>query len=110
MVEYRQQHSFDGIAVFDLCRSPGKVRPVYMRMDEIVPCLTCKNQHIWIEAAHPPLYKRFLTRLERFRLLGLPDDILDNIPTVRAAMRASGNAMALPTVGLVIACTYNGKR
>ena len=92
------------LAVFDLTRAPDKKRKPLWRIDDKSPCLLTNNTYLWVETISSDVkhMSRFLSQRERARLQGLPDQIIDVLPlTAQAA--ATGNAMAMPCVGLCLA-------
>ncbi|CAK0911834.1 unnamed protein product, partial [Prorocentrum cordatum] len=94
----------DTICAFDLSRAPGKIRGAEIRFGAI-PRLTTRNNRLCIEAVEPPKFQRFLTLKERFLLLGYPPefDLHSTFTAQWGAIKASGNAMSVPCLGIGLA-------
>ena len=94
------------LACVDLSRAPGKVRPTMMRMDGTCFTLTCSSCYIWLmSAGEGPRYDRFMQCWERAMLQGLDPMVCARIGGLDCKrVKAMGNAMPLPCVGLVLAC------
>ena len=100
-------------AVVDLTRDPGCEFGEVGRVDNRSPCLTASNHALWvfalgfapancddIEMLDVPLpVDRWLHPCERALLQGFPPDMHIN---VEDAVRVFGNAMSVPTVGLLM--------
>ena len=72
--------------------------------------LTCSNRYLWLHGISPTKgvdnYNRFLTPTERAKLLGFDPKVVDDLGS--HAEEALGNAIALPTAGIVLACLWSG--
>ncbi|CAK0898907.1 unnamed protein product, partial [Prorocentrum cordatum] len=98
------------VAVFDLSLRPDS-RTESVRVDGILPTLTATDEHLWLMGVcdNMPKYNRFLRPEERCALMGLDPSVLERVdPDCRLA--AVGDAMALPTVGLVMASLWSGTK
>ena len=101
------------IAIFDLGRAEGKKRPMNWRADGKTMCLTCRNCYLWAQGYGPdmPKYGRYITAAERAQVQGFPAETSRRLKQSRAAqVRAIGNAMAFPVVGLVMSCMFSDHR
>ena len=94
------------LACVDLSRSPGKVRPTKMLMDGTCFTPNASNCYIWLmSVGGGPRYDRFMLCEERAALQGLDTQVCARIGGKDyRKVRAMGNAMPLPCVGLVLAC------
>ena len=102
------------VMCFDLSRSPDAKRAPQYRLDDAVCCLTASNGALWVQGtgAVPEMHQfgRWLTPSERFMLQGMSGFIVNLMPTARACVTAAGNAMSVPSIGLVIAYAFQDHR
>ena len=96
------------VACMDLTRAAGKVRPLLMRSDGLTICLTTVNNP-WFYGLNPtlPRYNRFITPSERAQIQGFAADTVQRVGPANSR-RAFGNAMSVPSVGIVTACMWSG--
>eukprot|EP00959_Pyramimonas_sp_CCMP1952_P236625 4945074-Pyramimonas_sp.AAC.1 len=94
----------DVVLVCDLSRGFDKVRRPSWELD-VTPTIMTHNE-LWVWGLSPtlPRYDRKITSYERAMLQGFAQDIVDRFDSFKAANRAIGNAMAVPDIGLVVAC------
>lgn len=106
----RDLEAFGTYAVVDLSRDLDREYGAALRCDNRVPCLTASNTKLWVfslgacpsDAVDESLpvqrlpVDRWLHPVERCTLQGFPP----NLPiAVRDAVRVTGNAMSVPSVG-----------
>ena len=111
-----QKHCDPGeICAADLTRASAMLRPTLCRHDSFLPTLTSRNRYLWMfEVVSPylvdpsPIVDRFLTSAERCRAQGFSDEIMQRLPETKV-VEATGNAMSLPAVAVVIACLLQGR-
>eukprot|EP00959_Pyramimonas_sp_CCMP1952_P457447 9474951-Pyramimonas_sp.AAC.1 len=105
--DYDQDES--SVMICDLSRSPDSVRKTRISVD-CCPTVQTHNNYLFAYGLNKalPQFKRYLTVKERAMLQGFDPTITDRFRTLTASRRVVGNAMALPSVGLCIACTLSG--
>ena len=101
---------FDVIAIIDLSRAPGKIRPMHWRCDGLAMTLTVSVHYMWAAGfGEVPKYQRFVTAEEMAKLQGLQPDVVKRLRASRSCrVRVLGNAMPLPCIGIVMACVHSG--
>ena len=106
----RDLEAFGTFAIVDLTRDLDREYGATGRCDNRAPCLTASNTRLWVfslgavpadvpDESLPLQYlpvDRWLHPVERFTLQGFPP----NLPVaVRDAVRVTGNAMSVPSIG-----------
>ena len=108
-IRKRKQLPEDAVCCFDLSRSPGEVRKPVYRSDGRIMCLTASNAYIWVKAFKAPHFDRFLSGRERLLLQGLDVALAGSLEDSQSLMVcATGNAMAMPCIGVACACLWSG--
>ena len=102
--EYR-----DVVAVFDLSRAAGKKRPMQSRSDGQCMCLTAHNAYLWLQGfGEVAKYERFISGAERAKLQGMDVEVSGRVKSTQSCqVRVFGNAMAVPMIGVVMACLWS---
>ncbi len=101
--------------VFDVSRASGKTYRQYVRKDDVSICLTAGGTRFFVLSlgeglAGPWTFHRFLTKTDRAALQGFGSELLHTIATETQATRMFGNSMAVPCIGVALACTLQGLR
>ena len=108
-IRKQKQMPEDAVCCFELSRAPGKVRKPVYRSDGRIMCLTASNAYIWVKAFKAPHFDRFLSGRERLLLQGLDAAFVGLLEDSQSLMvRATGNAMAMPCIGVAAACLWSG--
>lgn len=96
------------IVICDLSRSfTGCVRAPVANI-ESVPTLTAGNRHLFVFETGSNRFRRFLTIAERLQIHGFDPSLGEHLPQ-KAALRIIGNTMAVPAIGMVVACAWSGR-